>query len=187
MEIIKREHVEPFSNIDYREFDEANLTFLESSQLIAMIDYPPLHSPEAYTSYLEKFKSGIKVEPAIVVPSELVINDLKKKRNRYSTYQESLQDFLTKHSNAKYFMLGGKHRSSAATILNLKIPCLVVSNDADVTRIHSLMKNGHLTGTSSVGRDFDDTVQELEDHFFEHKRFWTMEEKTQVMKENGDI
>lgn len=36
------------------------------------------------------------------------------------------------HPRAKYFMSGGKHRSAVATILGVKVPCLIVKNDNDV-------------------------------------------------------
>ncbi len=84
-------------------------------------------------------------------------------------------------------MLGGKHRSAAATILDIKIPCLIVASDADVSEVHRLKDEGKLTGVLGVGDTFDDTLRELEEHYFEHKRFWTMDEKTEAMIQNKDI
>ncbi|MFA6447101.1 MAG: hypothetical protein WCW31_02475 [Patescibacteria group bacterium] len=159
----------------------------DASQLIAMIDYPPLHSPEALLSYYEKHKSGAAVEPVIVVPIEAAIGYFAERSGRYETYKEALNEFLPSHPSARYFMLGGKHRSAAATILGVKIPCLVVGSDADVAEIRSLMSEGKITGVPSVGKDFIDTLRELEEHYYEHKKFWTMEEKTKAMIKNKDI
>ncbi|HCC23090.1 TPA: hypothetical protein DF272_02835 [Candidatus Falkowbacteria bacterium] len=160
---------------------------LNANQLIAMIDYPPLHSPEAFASYREKFKAGESVEPLIAVPAKIVIEYLKQNQVRYAAYKVILARFLEDHPAAAFFMTGGKHRSAAATILGLKIPCLIIENDNGVAKVHSLMKQGKITGVPGVGDNFADTIQELEDHYFEHKRFWTMEEKTRLMIENGDI
>lgn len=161
--------------------------FLKPTQLIAMIDYPPLHSPEALFAYHSKLKAGKKIEPAIVVPVKQVIEHFKSRKIRYKKYQKILERFLKKHPTAKYFMSGGKHRSAAATILGINVPCLIVKNDNGVNFIHKLTKEGKITGVPSVLKDFEKTLQILEKHFFEHKRFWTMDEKTKSMIEHGDI
>jgi hypothetical protein len=160
---------------------------LGPAQLIAMIDYPPLHSPEAFAAYREKFTLGTHVEPIIVIPVKIVIDHLAKDRARYETYRETLEQFLAGHPEAKYFMMGGKHRSAAATVLGVKIPSLIIENDADVDEINSLISKGEITGVPSVDKNFVKTLGELEEHYFEHKRFWTMDEKTRAMVENGDI
>lgn len=159
----------------------------DPSELIAMRDYPPLHSPEAFLAYRAKFLLGEHVEPVIVIPSATVIEHLRKNENRFDSYRNELETFLAAHSSAKYFMLGGKHRSAAATILGLKIPCLVVRDDFDIENIHALMSDGSITGVPSVGKGFAETLAELDDHYFEHKAFWTMDEKTGAMLGNGDI
>jgi hypothetical protein len=159
----------------------------DPEQLMGMIDYPPLHSPEAFRSYYEKHTSGAEVEPVIVVPIEAAIAYFAERPERYATYKERLNDFLSHHPLAKYFMLGGKHRSAAATVLGANIPCLVVESEADVAEVHRLMDEGKITGVPSVGENFSDTLNELEEHYFEHKRFWTMDEKTEAMIRNKDI
>lgn len=166
---------------------EIKEVLLDPAQLIAMIDYPPLHSPEAFLEYLKKFNSGQDVEPIVVIPKDRVIRHLAKKENLYNTYKLTLQEFLATHPLAEYFMLGGKHRSAAATVLGMKIPSYIISDDSDVAKIHDLISKGKLTGVPSVGRNFEDSLRELEEHYSEHKRFWTMDEKTEEMAKNGDI
>jgi len=161
--------------------------FLKPSQLIAMIDYPPLHSPKAFTTYRKKFKSGSYVEPIVVIPIKIVVENLAKNKTRYNTYKKTLEQFLKDHPRAKYFMTGGKHRSAAATVLGVKIPSLIIKNDADVNGVNLLIDNGEITGVPPVNENFNKTLEELEEHFFEHKRFWTMDEKVRAMIENGDI
>ena len=161
--------------------------FLEPAQLIAMIDYPPLHSPEAFAVYREKFKSNSPVEPITVVPTKIVLKHLSKNKTRYASDEKNLEQFLKDYPKAKYFMMGGKHRSAAATLLGLKIPSLVVENNNDVDAFNLLIKKGEITGVSGIGQNFTETLQELDDHYFEHGRFWTMDEKTKAMIKNGDI
>lgn len=152
-----------------------------------MMDYPPLHSPEAFRSYYEKHKSGTEVEPVVVVPIEEARNYFAGRPKRYATYKVALNEFLSSHPSARYFMLGGKHRSAAATVLGKKIPCLIVGSEADVVEIHRLMSEEKLTGVPSVSKNFPETLHELEEHYFEHKRFWDMNEKTEAMIKNGDV
>ncbi|MFA6429265.1 MAG: hypothetical protein WCV84_02085 [Patescibacteria group bacterium] len=161
--------------------------FLEPQQLIAMVDYPPLHSPEALRAYYAKHKAGADVEPVVVVPVEIAKRYFMQMHDRYDTYRDALDTFLSDHPAAKYFMFGGKHRSAAATVLGVKIPCLVIQDDADVSEAHAWMDAGKLTGVPSVGETFGDSLRELEEHYFEHKRFWTMQEKTEAMIKNNDI
>ncbi|MFA6486571.1 MAG: hypothetical protein WCT40_04370 [Candidatus Magasanikbacteria bacterium] len=161
--------------------------FLEPVQLIAMIDYPPLHSPEAFAVYREKLKLGTPVEPIIVVPLKTVVDHLSKNEAHYATYKEILDHFLADHSEVKYFMTGGKHRSAAATILGQKIHSYIIENEADVDEINSLINKGEITGVPPVSENFIKTLDELEAHYFEHKRFWAMDEKTKAMIKNGDI
>ncbi|KKU34313.1 MAG: hypothetical protein UX57_C0004G0118 [Candidatus Uhrbacteria bacterium GW2011_GWE2_46_68] len=184
---INQNRTELFSDPDFREYEEVDIIFLEPTQLIALRDYPPLHSPEAFTVYRKKFVAGERVEPIVVIPSRIVIEYLKKNEVRAHTYRQELELFLNTHPRATYFMLGGKHRSAAATILGVRIPCLVISNDADVAKINALMAEGKLTGMPSVGENFKRTLSELDDHYFEHKVFWTMDEKTKAMIDHGDI
>lgn len=172
---------------DYKDFEEVEISFLDPAQLIAMRDYPPLHSPEAFVVYKKKFMAGEKVEPVVVIPSSVVIDHIQKNPDRFNTYRQELERFLDQHPSAAYFMLGGKHRSAAATTLGLKVPCLVVSSDSDINKIHALMTDGKLTGVPSVGKDFEATLSELDAHYFEHKVFWSMDEKTKAMVDNGDI
>lgn len=160
---------------------------LKPSQLIALVDYPPLHSHEALVMYYKKIKAGKKIEPIIVVPNKQVLEYFQSKKTRYKKYQKILELFLKEHRAAKYFMLGGKHRSAAATLLGVKIPCLVVKNNADIAHIHQLTKEGKITGVPSVGKDFNKTLSILEKYFYKDKRFWTMDEKTKAMIDGGDI
>lgn len=160
---------------------------LEPRQLIAMADYPPLHSPEALRTYYEKYKTGSEVEPIIVVPVEIAIAFFSEKKERFEAYRDLLEDFLANHPQANYFMLGGKHRSAAATVSGSRIESLVVANDADVAEIHKLMSKSEITGVPSVGDSFRSSLDGLERHFAEHRQFWTMDEKTDLMIKNHDI
>mgnify|MGYP001613998388 CR=1 FL=1 len=162
-------------------------THIKPTQLIAMIDYPPLHSPEAFFGYYQKLKADQKIEPTIIVPTQQVISHFKGRKIRYKSYAKQLESFLATHPTIKFFMLGGKHRSAAAAVLGLNIPCLIVKNDRDIIFVHNLKSKGKLTGGLGIDKNFEKTLKTLEEHFFKHKRFWTMNEKTKAMIEHGDI
>ena len=158
---------------------------VKSEEIIAMADYPPLHSPGSLKEYYWKFKAGLAVEPVPLIPVEIAIACFEKLK---SGHLRTLRQFLQHHRTAHYFMLGGKHRSAAAVLAGKEIPALVVQNDLDIKTVLDLHDAGKLTGTIDVGKNLETTVQELDKHFTQNKgMFWTMEEKTQAMIKNGDI
>lgn len=160
--------------------------YLEPSELIAMQDYPPLHSPEAFAAYKKKLQEGEKVPSIVVVPAHVATEHFQKNPERFHCYKKELEQFLGTHPSAKYFMLGGKHRSAAATILGLKISCVVIQNDADNAQVHA-SEGAVVVDVASVGKDFDATLSELDDHYFKHRAFWSMDEKARAMIDTGDI
>ncbi len=83
--------------------------FFQPEQLIAMMDYPPLHSPEAFFNYCERLKSSDHVEPVIVIPAKIFVDYLIKNKDHYQTYGKTLEQFLVNHPKAQHFMTGGKH------------------------------------------------------------------------------
>lgn len=161
-------------------------TRIRPSQMIGMVDYPPLHSPEALRTYYAKFSSGQSVEPTAVIPVTIALSYFAN-LTRFRTYKLLLEDFLAKHPDARYFMLGGKHRSTAAFLAGKMVPVIVVSNDNDVSSFLELRSKGKITGTSDVDSNLERTLASLEEHFFGNPKFWTMEEKAQAMIANGDI
>ncbi len=158
---------------------------LNPDQIIGMIDYPPLHSPKALRDYFEQVKEGLTVNPIPVIPKTLVLAYMKQHKSRFKTYEEKLNTFLRAHPRAAFFMIDGKHRAVAATLAGKNIPCFVLNSDEDVKILNSLKDAGmRVTG---LEKTLKETIAILETHFFEHKRFWTVEEKTEAMIANGDI
>lgn len=161
--------------------------FLRPNQIIGMMDYPPLHSPEALAGYYKRFERGEVVQPVPLIPVSIAIPYFTRCAERFSTYREQLERFIAEHPEAEYFMLGGKHRATAATVVGKNIPCIVIKDDDGVHELLEMKKQGQLSGMLGVGDNLEETLAILEDHFFRHKQFWTMEEKTEAMIVNGDV
>lgn len=161
--------------------------FLKPNQLIGMIDYPPLHSPQALAEYYGKFRRGEEIQPVPITSIQTAISFFIRTDEKFSAYRQKLNRFLLENNEANYFTFGGKHRSAAATLTRKNIPCIVIENDADTSELIALRKTGKLTGILGIGNTLDESLVILEEHFFEHKRFWTVEQKTKSMIANGDV
>lgn len=161
--------------------------FLKPNQLIGMIDYPHLHSPQALAKYYDKFRREEEVQPFPITPIQTAIAFFNRNDEKFSAYRQKLNKFLLEHGEANYFVFGGKHRSAAAMVAEKNIPCAVIENNTDIAELIALRKPGKLRGILGIGNTLDESLAILEDHFFEHKRFWTIEEKTKAMIANGDI
>jgi len=165
---------------------------LRPDQIIAMMDYPPLHSPEALAIYFQKFCAGEQdISPVPVIKKELVLNYFRLQRDRFASYSEILQRFLDEHPAVAYFMLDGGHRCAAAMLSGKMIPCISITDDNVFIEINTSESPIRLHGDfSTLTEDMvsiDQEIKMLEEHFFENKRFWTVEEKVKAMIENGDI
>src|SRR3989344_4939437 len=160
---------------------------VKPNQIISMNDYPPLHSPKALIDYYEKLKKEVYSTPIPVIPKSIVISYFKKFEERYITYKKQLQKFLVGNPKADFFMLDGKHRSTASMLAGKDILCVVLKSDIDVKELLKLIKTREISKLTGIKNTLDETLQILEKHFFEHKRFWTVDIKTQLMIQNGDI
>jgi len=163
--------------------------FVNPNQIIGMNDYPPLHSPEALAGYYAKFKNKLfdEVAPVPLIHKSVAILYFMGCDNRFITYNQNLERFFFENSEAEYFMLDGKHRSTAAVLAGESIPCVIIWDEDDVNKIHDLIISGKIPRLTGVEETLDATLETLEEHFFLYKRFWTVEEKTKAMIENGDI
>ena len=155
------------------------------SELIGMVDYPPLHSPEALARYYELFKHGGDVHQP-VAPIAVVIQFFVAHPMKYAPFKERLEEFLGSHE-AKYFMFGGKHRGAAAVIAGRPVPCVITENEKDVAEVFRLRDAGLVPQSLGLGESMQEALTLLLDHFSKHALFWTMEEKVKAMIANGDV
>lgn len=162
------------------------LVQVKPSELIGMVDYPPLHSPEALAMYYDLFRKGEEIQPNLVTSVSVAIGFFSRFPERYAKFKPVLEKFLQTH-NVKYFMLGGKHRGAAAFCTGKTMNAIVIDTAEDNTQGLKLQTEGFLKGVLSLRKTIDETLKTLEEHYFEHRTFWTMEEKCQEMIAGGDI
>ncbi len=150
-----------------------------------MIDYPPLHSPAALVEYYESIRQRADIQPVPVIAKSIVLAYLMRSQERYNTYRQTAERFFAEHPQAEYFMIDGKHRAAAATLAGESVDCVILENDRDISILVEVQKKGiRITG---INQTLEDSLKILEEHFYEHKRFWTVEEKTQAMIAQGDV
>ena len=165
---------------------------LRPDQIVGMIDYPPLHSPKALAIYFRKFCADEQdISPVPVIEMDLVLNYFRLQRDRFASYSQILQKFIDEHPTLAYFMLDGGHRCAAAMLSGKMIPCINITDDEVFREIKTSECPIKLHGDfSTVPEDMisiDQEIKMLEEHFFENKRFWTVEEKVRAMIEKRDI
>lgn len=88
--------------------------------------------------------------------------------------------FASRNPQAKYFLLDGSHKTTAAALTKTKIAVMVFQNNQDIRKAKKMVKAGDLFSLT-----VDDTIQdnaiELKNHFNKKKYFQTVEEKTKLM------
>lgn len=166
-----------------------NLEFVlvDPDLVIGMNDYPPLHSPEDLKKYYDCFRSKNAVQVIPVIPVNLVLAYFRNDAERFAKYEHKWREFVTAHPQIGYFMVDGKHRASAATLAGEKLPCVIIKSDDDTKELLRLKESGKFERLTGVKETITETMEILEHHFFAHKRFWTVREKTQAMISNGDV
>ena len=169
-----------------------NLLPLRPDQIIAMIDYPPLQCPGALERYFQRFLADAQdISPVPVVSTRLALEFFRRRQDQFASFASILEAFMDGHPAAEYFMLGGYHRSAAAVLAGRTIPCVAVSTDDDFREINASERSIRLHGDyTTIMRDMvsiDEELQDLEAHFHDHRRFWTVEEKVRTMVANGDV
>jgi hypothetical protein len=169
-----------------------DLLHLQPDQIIAMVDYPPLHCPEALEKYFHRFRADAQdISPVPVMDKNMVLDAFRRQEDRFASYRRELEGFLADHPPAAYFMLEGFHRSAAAVLARRPVPCIAITDDGDFEEINASNRAIQLHGdyTTIMGDmvSVDEELQALEGHFHEHRRFWTIEEKVATMIANGDV
>ncbi len=161
---------------------ESRVVLLDPEQLVSMNDYPPLHSHEALRKYYSLYVKNQRdqIMPLPVIPVSIVLSYFVMQPERFAHYEPQLQQFLLAHPKAGYFKIDGTHRASAGMLTCNTIRCFIIESENDLQELRRL-------GIGGLGENLVDTLDEQEQHYFQHKHFWTLQEKVKYMIENGDI
>lgn len=161
---------------------------VNDKEVITMDDYP-IHDllPGASDGVILKLyfrvfeqKCWDIVERVQIIDKDLVVESFEE------AVKEKFVEFLKSNLEAKYFCLGGQHRSTAASLTKNKIPAQLLETDADCKELQKL------NNTSGVFRTHENNtiaecVDELKNHFKNAEKFCTVYEKTKRMVEDMDL
>ena len=161
---------------------------LKADELISMNDYPTLHSPTALRNYYDLYRENdiTSITPIPVIPAQIVIAYFKQEKERFQSYSSKLAAFLERNPSVGFFMLDGTHRAAAAILAGKGIPTYIIKTDEDITLLLELRREKKIN-LGGLECDLRETIAILEEHYYDHKNFWTLQEKVKLMISNGDI
>src|SRR3989344_4491320 len=148
---------------------------LSPYQIITLNDYPIRHE-QILKIYFRMFQKGGNkiVLPCPVVHKNLVINNFEDK------LKNTFNKFEVINPKAKYFLLDGSHKTTAATLSNKKIPIMIFQSNKDIQSAKKKVEKGELISLTT-GESVKKIVKILIRHFKKTKIFQTVEEKTNKM------
>ena len=148
---------------------------LGADQIITLTDFPVYNEQILKIFFLIFRKKCAKIiPPCPIMDKSLVVPYFSGKlKNIFSK-------FAIQNPQAKYFLLYGSHKTTAAVLAGSKIAVMIFQNNKDIQRAKKMVKIGDLFSLT-----VDDTIQdnaiELKNHFNKKKYFQTVEEKTKLM------
>ena len=156
---------------------------LHPNQILTLSDYP-VHSEQVLKLYHRMFWRGhhtlIPPLPVIAIDKgQLKMTGNGKKTKRYN---ELLTRFLKNHPRARYCLVDGSHKTTAAALCNKSIRAMVFKTDADILAARKMVEQGELLSlTTGDTNSIKDALKILRQHFFKARRFETVAEKTARM------
>jgi len=151
---------------------------LNSNQIITLNDYP-IHNEHILKIFFKVYKEGYgkMIPPCPVIDKSLVIPLFNKK------LKTLFHKFEKENSEAKYFLLDGSHKTTAATLTNKKIKTIIFENNNDIKEAKRLADIGKLLNFT-LPKTMKENIIILKNHFLKKQIFQTVKEKTKrMMKE----
>lgn len=151
------------------------IKLIDSNEIITS-NWDFLHNKKSFEKYLFLFKSKkiSSIPPVPLIKIEIVEKHLSKE------LREKLKNFKKTHKKAKYFLLDGSHRTTAATLTKNKISSILINNERDIEKALK-MKNEGKIDTWRLGTKMEKIIKDLVRHFEEKPRFQTVDEKSRVI------
>lgn len=157
---------------------------LSPNQIIALND-SQLYSQTALKKYFNIFKKSKKLPFCPVIHKSKGIPYFKGKNKKSLEYNNQLKKFIKKHPKAKYFLLDGNHKTTAATLLNKKILAISLENKDNI----KILKKKF--GWCNIGNSISKVKENLSESLFKYYSktfgFSTVEEKTKKLIKNKEI
>lgn len=121
------------------------------------------------------------VPPCPVINSSRVSIKIRGKGTNAKKYNKLLDEFRHTHPDAKYFLLDGSHKTTAATLCRKTISVLIFQSNRDIKIARKLVERGELMSLSIEENSIDEISRTLKKHFLKHMHFQTVKEKTERM------
>lgn len=148
---------------------------INPNQIITLNDYP-IRNEHILKLYFRMFCKGKRsiIPPCPVIPKNLLVNNFNNK------LKNLFRKFERKNPEARYFLLDGSHKTTAATLLHKRIPVMIFKSDMDIHSAKKLVEEGEIMSLTT-GATMGEAINILKRHFNKTKRFQTVEEKTNRM------
>lgn len=132
-----------------------------------------LHSKPAFNKYLElhKGKKSQIISPVPLTPINLIENHFDDKQ------RQSFNNFKQTHKEAKYFLLDGSHRTTAADLTKNRIRAILIEKDEDIKEALKMKDLGKIKSWR-LGKNMNKIKKDLISHFNKKPLFQTVSEKT---------
>ncbi|MFA6255237.1 MAG: hypothetical protein WC675_04400 [Patescibacteria group bacterium] len=148
---------------------------LNANQIITLTDFPVYNEQILKIFFLIFRKKCSKIiPPCPIMAISLVVPYFSGK------LKIVFSKFASRNPQAKYFLLDGSHKTTAATLTGSKIAVMIFQNNKDIQIAKNMVKTGDLFSLM-VDNTIKDNAIELKRHFNKKKCFQTVEEKTKLM------
>ena len=148
---------------------------LSAKEIITLNDFP-VHNEHILKIYFLVYQKncGDILSPCPVMHKNLVLKHFSLKLKKI------LEPFFVENLKAKYFLLDGSHRTTAACLTKNKINAMVIKSEKDIREAKSLAQSGeHLQ--CLLDATIKKIIADLIKHFEKKSYFETVEQKTRRM------
>ena len=161
---------------------------LRPDQIITTQDYP-VYNEHILVIFFRVFSKGYgKILPPVpVFHISSGIPYVKGKDAKSKRYNKMLSSYLEKNPRAKYFLIDGGHKTSAAALAHKLIPAIIMENDKDFEKVRRLQSKGEFFGFHNPSKTLKACIKEVAKHHFGAKKFLTVEDKVKKMIKHKDV
>ncbi|MDD4995472.1 MAG: hypothetical protein PHW53_03360 [Patescibacteria group bacterium] len=148
---------------------------LTADEIITLNDFP-VHNGQILKIFFIIFRKKCSkiIPPCPIMDVSLVLPFFSAK------LKNLFLKFRIKNPQAKYFLLDGSHKTTAAALTGSRIPVMILKNNKDIQEAKQMVKIGDLFSLT-VANTMKNNAIELKNHFNKKKYFQTVNEKTQIM------
>jgi len=148
---------------------------LNANQIITLTDFP-VYNEQILKIFFLIFRKKCSriIPPCPIMDVSLVVPYFSGK------LKIVFSKFVSRNPQAKYFLLDGSHKTTAATLTGSKIAVMIFQNSKDIRAAKKMVKTGDLFSLT-VANTIKVNAIELKNHFNKKKYFQTVEEKTRLM------